>query len=111
MENMARRKGLGFNHDFATMFIEFPDDLEVTVCEASRLPDGWRNYTDHTICQQIGDEWYDNAATPILKVPSAVITEEYNYVLNSSHPEFKKITIKQVNEYFPDERIEQILKA
>ncbi len=110
LENMVRRQGIGFNHDFKIMFINIADNLKVSVIETGNLQEGWRNIRDYTLCQPAGNTWYDEATAPILKVPSAVLPEAFNYVINTMHPDFTKISLIDVTELVPDERIETILK-
>jgi RES domain-containing protein len=109
-ENIIRRKGLGFGNDYGIMYIEIPDTLEITKIEPSKLLAGWRSFTDYSICQAIGDTWYNKSITPILKVPSAVLPSDYNFVLNSMHSEFKKIKLVGTSDLIPDDRIEDLLK-
>lgn len=110
LENMIRRKGVGFNGDFKTMIIEIPDASRITGIAASSLPGGWRDFHDYTFCQAIGNKWYDAGDTPVLKVPSAVLPDNFNYVLNATHPEYKKIILLKTTDLVPDERIEELLK-
>ena len=110
MENMIRRKGLGFNNDYAIMIIELPDTLAVTDIDASTLASGWRDFADYSICQVVGNDWYDKGLTPVLKVPSAVLTMNSNYVLNSLHPDFKSVKLIDTSDLVPDDRIEDLLK-
>ena len=110
MENMIRRKGLGFNDQFAIMFIRVPDDLKITAINPVSLAEGWRSYNDYRICQSVGNEWFDKGATAILKVPSAILPGEFNYVLNATHREFSRIRVVGTSPVIPDERIEDLLK-
>lgn len=110
LENMIRRQGVGFNDDFKIMIIEVPDDLEITVINPDDLPAQWRDFKDYSHCQPLGNKWYDEADTAILKVPSAVLPESSNYVLNSQHPAFRRIRLIETTDLVPDERIEDILK-
>jgi len=111
LENMVRRKGLGFNDEFRTMVLEFPDDLPILTILVKDLPAGWRSASDYSKCQPIGNKWYDTGTIPILKVPSAVLQESFNYVLNASHPKFSLVKIAAVTLLTPDEPIEDILKG
>lgn len=110
MENMIYRKGYGFNKDYAIMLIGLPDNLPVTTYTPETLPKGWNDPHDYSISQPIGDSWYDEMKTPVLKVPSAVVPQEFNYVLHYLHPDFSKIKLLEVTEYVPDPRIDDILK-
>jgi RES domain-containing protein len=110
LENMVRRQGVGFNHDFKTMILEIPDNLKIQVVGTDGLSAGWRKFTGYSVCQPIGNAWYDAGDIPVLKVPSAVLPDSFNYVINSQHPDFKKIELVQVADLIPDERIDAILK-
>ncbi|HVX50063.1 MAG TPA: RES family NAD+ phosphorylase, partial [Chitinophagaceae bacterium] len=109
LENMVRRQGVGFNRDFKTMIIDVPPGLAITVIKAGDLKEGWRNFRDYSMCQPRGDQWYDAMQTPVLQVPSAVLPEGSNYVINTEHPGYKHITLLAVTDLVPDERIEDIL--
>jgi RES domain-containing protein len=111
LENMVRRQGVGFNDDFKIVVIEIPDDIAIHIIKPGELKAGWRNFREYTICQVIGNKWFDAQDTCILKVPSAVIPESSNYVINTLHPDFKRIKIVQISPLVPDERIEQLLKT
>ena len=110
IENMVRRRGVGFNDDFKTMILDVPDNLEMQTLSVDELPDGWRQFTDYSKCQSFGNAWYDQGTLPILKAPSAVLPDCFNFVINSLHPDFKKIKLLSVTDLIPDERIEEILK-
>jgi RES domain-containing protein len=111
LENMIRRQGVGFNTDFKTMIIDIPDDLKIQTIKAASLSAGWREFTDYSKCQPLGNEWFDKGEKPVLKVPSAVLPEEFNFVINATHSDFKKIKLVETTELIPDERIEDILKS
>jgi RES domain-containing protein len=110
LENMVRRQGIGFNNDFKTMILEIPDDMKIQTIIANDLPSGWRTFTDYSMCQPVGNTWYDDSIFPILKVPSAVLPDSSNYVINFPHPDFKKIKLVKVTDLIPDQRIEELLK-
>jgi len=110
MENMVRRQGVGFNNDFKIAFIDIPDDFSITTVEERDLDPDWRDPYNYSHCQPIGNKWFDDLRVPILKVPSAVMVECYNYVLNTLHPDFKHIKIIGLTDLVPDARIEDILK-
>ena len=110
LENMIRRQGVGFNEDFKIMIIEIPDELKIATVNAGDIKDEWRDFKDYSICQHLGDKWYDEGAVPVFKVPSAVLTSSFNYLINTMHPEFKKIILIETTDLVPTERIEEILK-
>jgi RES domain-containing protein len=110
LENMVRRQGVGFNNDFKIMIINVPDKIPIYEINVSKLTNEWRNFNDYSNCQSLGDKWYEAAKTPVLKVPSAVLPESFNYVINSEHADFRLIKLVATTDLVPDERIEAILK-
>jgi len=110
LENMIRRQGVGFNQDFKTVVLQIPEELKIQKVNTRDLPAGWRKFSDYTKCQPIGNDWFDEGSFPILKVPSAVLPESFNYVINATHPDCKKIKIIRRTDLIPDERIEDLLK-
>ncbi len=110
LENMVRRQGVGFNKDFKIMFIEIPDITKIATIDVTQLKEGWRDFHNYTICQPLGNLWYGEGDALTLKVPSAVLPEAFNYVINSQHADYKLVTLVATTDFVPDERIEDILK-
>ena len=88
------------------MYIKFPDDQPNTVIELKNLKNNWKDDFDYT--RYMGDEFFKQNESLILRVPSAVIQEEYNYLANPLHADFKKIKIINTKSFWPDERLFKI---
>lgn len=69
------------------------DDRLVTAIDRERLPVDWRSDPAPAEVAAMGDAWARAGRSAALAVPSAIIEEELNYVLNPLHPEFKKVKI------------------
>ncbi len=67
------------------------------------LPDDWTKDLETT--RRIGDGWLETGASLALKVPSAVVTEEHNYVLNPGHPDFSRLDISPAAPFTFDWRL------
>jgi RES domain-containing protein len=77
---------------FQKVRIHVPDDAAVKVID--NLPNDWRNCPPPAALAQIGCEWAKENKTLLLKVPSAVAGEDnWNYLINPFHPEFKTVKI------------------
>ena len=68
----------------------FPDDI-VSTLDPARLPASWRSFPAPADLQLLGDEWIARKASAVLKVPSAIIETESNYLLNPLHPDFTAV--------------------
>jgi RES domain-containing protein len=76
----------------ASIEITIPDALPVESVERSALPPDWQTSppTDATI--SVGDVWLDGQRGAVLKVPSAIISSEFNFLINPLHPHFQQIS-------------------
>ena len=109
LENMIYRAGSGFNNDYKIMIIEVLSE-KIEEINSKKLPKNWRELDAYSELQEIGDDWYNQQNNLILKVPSSILPENFNFILNTIHPDFKKVKLIDVLDYEPDERIENILK-
>jgi RES domain-containing protein len=93
--------------NYKVMVISIADeDQIVNQILLKDLPANWRTMAAYSTLQEIGSKWYTSQASLLLKVPSAVITREYNYLINVTHPEFnKKVSLVRTENYFWDERL------
>jgi RES domain-containing protein len=57
------------------------------------LPAGWNSEPPTAASQSLGDAWVLAARSPVLALPSVIVPEERNYVLNPGHPRFPEIKI------------------
>ena len=55
--------------------------------------------------QAMGDQWLEHGTGAALNVPSAVIPEESNYLLNPAHPKFNQIIIGEPETFAFDPRL------
>lgn len=70
------------------------------------LSRSWRSMMSYPELQQMGSEWYQSKRSLILKVPSAVIPKEYNYIININHSDFNaKVSLVGTEDYFWDDRL------
>lgn len=91
--------------DHVSIKVEFPESLVTRVTETVKLPKNWRNDPPPRKLLKIGEKWFRNRRSAILKVPSAVIPVESNYVLNPEHPEFEEIMIHPAKPFEIDARL------
>ncbi len=69
------------------------------------LPENWRQEPPPPSTQQYGDRWVREGRSAVLAVPSIIIPEELNYVLNPAHTDFKGITISKSQHFVFDPRL------
>ena len=91
--------------DLMQLEIDIPDDLEVRRIDINELPRDWRTYPAPSVLQRKGDEWLAGCSTPILQVPSSVIVEESNFLMNPQHALAHMITIVSTRKFIFDSRL------
>ncbi|GAB3428335.1 RES family NAD+ phosphorylase [Niabella aquatica] len=84
--------------------LEIPND-SIAEISAEQLPDNWFVNPPPDNIKQTGDRFIKNRKHLALKVPSAVMPEEYNILLNPQHPHFEKVNIHYSRMLRVDERL------
>ncbi len=108
LENVVHRDGQGLSQNFRTMLIQIPDDLKITSIPLHQLETTWREWAASSYTRSIGDSWAMRRESAVLEVPSAIIPDEFNYVLNTSHPDFPKIKLLRTESFQFDPRIKSV---
>jgi len=74
-------------------------DLVSELSEAD-VPEDWNSRPISPSTRTIGDRWAKKQRSAVLRVPSIVVPDEYNYLLNPSHPDFSQIKIGKPTIYY-----------
>ncbi len=77
--------------DLVAIPADVPDALRIESIEAAALPRDWRRYPAPEALADRGSEWARAARSPVLSVPSAIVPQERNFLLNPAHPDFRRI--------------------
>jgi RES domain-containing protein len=91
--------------DLVSLEVEIPEILEIERIDPTALPADWRTYPAPPALQSLGAEWIDRGEAAVLEVPSAVIPQESNYLLNPSHAGAGRIRAVRTEEFFFDPRL------
>jgi len=109
LEKLAHSVGTSlYTGDFSVTIFDVPNELavkEITVKQLTRLDHNWHKVINYPYTQQLGDVWLQKMETAVLKVPSAIIDQEYNYLFNPAHPDYDKIKIISVSKFTFDPRL------
>src|SRR6478672_9601392 len=60
--------------------VEVPDDIAIMRVDEASLPAGWRDQTE--LRRARGDDWLRGAETALLRVPSVIVPQAANYLLD-----------------------------
>ena len=83
---------------------EIPGDDIYELKEAD-LPGDWRNMPAPSSIKALGTGLLINAARLVIKVPSTIVMEEFNYLLNPAHSGSNSIKVVDVKDIVYDVRI------
>lgn len=91
--------------DYCLITLELPKSCKVKTLSLSDLPIAWDAIPYTKISQQVGDDFLKENKFIALKVPSAIIPQEFNYILNPFHTDYKRISILAVEDFNFDTRL------
>ena len=69
------------------------------------LVEGWRRTPAAAALQAIGRDWIEAAETAVLRVPSAIVPSESNFVLNPLHADFSRLAVHPPEPFDVDVRL------
>lgn len=97
--------------DYRVNIISLPDDpYHFRRIDVEELPAEWRSMESYPVSQRMGSEWIHSMQSLVLQVPSAVIPQECNYIVNTEHPDYKRrVRVKRIEEYFWDGRLLELV--
>lgn len=87
--------------------IDIPDDIIIFEINIEDLPDGWDSKPPILETQYIGDDFVKEKNAAVLKVPSSIVQQEFNYLINPNHPDAEKITVVSTTYFKFDNRLQQ----
>lgn len=85
------------------ILIQVPVSASSSEVNISKIKKGWINDVDYT--NYMGDAFVRDKQSLLLKVPSAVVSEEHNYLINPLHEDFKKVKIIETRSFKTDKRL------
>lgn len=89
--------------NYCLVTLDVPDDVQKLDIKA--LPANWQDFPEPGILKTIGDKFLQNSRHLLYSVPSAIVKEEYNYLLNPAHPNFLKVKLINKQPFSFDERL------
>jgi RES domain-containing protein len=91
--------------DYFLTTIEIPDTVPVLDLAIAGLPKGWKSIPHSNSTQVIGDNFLAEGKFLVMKVPSAVVQGDFNFLLNPSHKLVSKVKILKTELFEFDERL------
>jgi len=101
LENLVHMSKVDFPVGYVTVSASIPDELTILT------DDDVRRDLPNAGPRELGDHWLRSLASAVLRVRSAIIPEEFNFLLNPRHPEFAQIVAEPATPFIFDERLFQ----
>jgi RES domain-containing protein len=91
--------------DFVLTEINIPNEVNILRFDRTDLPAGW--YTEDVIeaAQEFGEAWTRKGLYAVLSVPSTIVPEERNFVINPAHRDFRAIKFSSPSPFKFDSRL------
>jgi RES domain-containing protein len=86
--------------------IRFDEGL-MELFDLRALPKVWQQEPPPPSLQLLGDKWVKSGTSTVLAVPSVIIPNEFNYLINPRHPDFAKLKIDLPTDFAFDQRLFQ----
>ncbi|GGH55903.1 hypothetical protein GCM10007423_63940 [Dyadobacter endophyticus] len=84
---------------YSVVFLTIPD---FGIIDVEQLKSDWKVNQSYT--RMLGGQWLDEGKYLCMRVPSAIVHFEYNYLINPEHPMIKDVVIDAVHPFIFDPR-------
>ncbi|MFN2323406.1 MAG: RES family NAD+ phosphorylase [Trueperaceae bacterium] len=92
LETLAHADRQRFARDLVAFEVHLPSDL-IAVLEDADVPANWRARPDAPAARAVGDAWLAAGSHVALSVPSVLVPQERNLLLDPAHPRFTEVRI------------------
>jgi len=91
--------------DLVAMEIYIPAAVQIAHLTVSQLPRFWRRYPPPQSVQKLGNAWLDSRTGAALRLPSAIIPSEFNFLINPLHADARHIRVVKKKPFAFDPRL------
>jgi len=81
------------NKKYILVTVFLPDKAPLKFIEEKDLPNNWDALDIQHVTQKIGDNFLEEQKGLLLRVPSVLMPEEFNYIINPQYPSMKQVKI------------------
>jgi RES domain-containing protein len=104
LETLAHADRRRFERDYVTFEVRVPHDLILELRDED-LPADWRARPVSLGARGVGDAWLAQRASVALSVPSVLVPQERNLLLDPGHRRFEEVRIGAPQPFRFDERL------
>lgn len=91
LEAVVHMGGDSIATGYCQLVLTLPEDLPMQTIDTHDLPDNWQDNPSPDNLRAIGDTFVARNQYALLRLPSVIVPEEHNYLLNPAHKDFKRI--------------------
>jgi RES domain-containing protein len=91
--------------DLVAIPATIPEELAIEQWEIPSLPRNWRDFSPPPVLRELGSEWIRSRRTAVVLVPSVVIPEEFNVLLNPAHSDCAQLEVGRTRRFQFDPRM------
>ncbi len=91
--------------DLLAVSMEVPEQATELACTPGDLPSEWRRTPPPAKCREIGDKWASAGEHLLFRVPSVLVPEESNVLVNPAHPDARDVRIASSRGFSHDPRL------
>jgi RES domain-containing protein len=84
---------------------EIPDDLILTILLPDKIPPDWNSNVPSSSTKNIGTTWARSGVSVAFIVPSVIVPDERNVLINPLHPDFARIGFSSPKPFVFDQRL------
>jgi RES domain-containing protein len=92
--------------DYVMIPLDVPDNVDIY---APKLSKNW--YKESELTRSIGDAFAKQNSHLLMKVPSALISDAFNYLINPRHPLISRVKTQDPRSILLDKRLADIVRA
>lgn len=93
--------------DLVSIEAELPEGVSLRRLEIADLPRTWRRHPAPDALARVGNAWARSGEGMALSVPSAVVPNDHNVLLNPGHPDFRRIRVGRPESFSLDPRLDR----
>ncbi|MCK5509260.1 MAG: RES family NAD+ phosphorylase [Desulfobacterales bacterium] len=91
--------------DLSIACLEIPDRIIPKQISIANLPRNWRDYPTPPALAELGTKWVLSNDSLLLRIPSVVVENEFNVLINPMHSDIHYVTISFIKKYAFNKRL------
>ena len=103
LEMLVHIKNFQTPLNYFLITFEIPAQVSLVSIDYKKMKKNWKD--DSSYLQSMGDAFLTSKQSLVLKVPSAIVEAENNFIVNPAHPDLVKIKILKSENFIFDKRL------